>query len=139
MRSGLGSVTDRLAIVLVAAGLAYAVAGCSESSDVHDWPIATYPNEPDNGSSLMSLTGRLTMVDGCVVVIDEADGVYLPVFRTPGSQWRGGEVRMDEGSLKLGQTATFDGGGDPLPGSIIPEACADVTRYFSVYGFKPAK
>lgn len=126
-------------MMLGAVALVLAASGCSTSSDPHDWPIATYPNVPDNGSSLMSLTGELRMVDDCVVVVEEDGRVYLPVFRTPGTQWRGGTVRLDDKTLKPGETAYFDGGGDPLPGSFIPAACADVTRYFSVYSFRPSK
>lgn len=140
MRSRSSTVMDRLVLVLVAVGLAWAAAGCATSSDPHDWPMATYPNVPDNGSSLMSLTGELRMADDCVVVVAEGDGrVYLPVFPTPGVQWRGGKVLLDDRSLKPGQTAHFDGGGDALPGSVIPAACSDVTRYFSVYSFSPSK
>ena len=134
------SVSHRVTIVLGTVALALAASGCSTSSDPQDWPIATYPNVPDNGSSLMSLTGELRMVDDCVVVVAEEDGrVYLPVFRTPGTQWRGGKVRLDDKTLKPGETAHFDGGGSPLPGSFIRASCADVTRYFLVYTFSVSK
>lgn len=126
--------------MLGAVALVLAAAGCSTSPDPKDWPIATYPNVPDNGSSLMGLTGELRKVDDCVVVVADDDGqVYLPVFRTPGTQWSRGTVRLDDKTLRLGQTASFDGGGSPLPGSFIPPACSDITRYFSVYSFAVSK
>jgi len=84
--------------------LALVASGCSTSSDPRDWPIATYTNVPDNGSSLTSLTGELRMVDDCVVVVAEEDGrVYLPVFRTPGhavARREGASGRRDPGTRR---------------------------------------
>jgi len=111
-------------MVLGALVLVLVASGCSTSSDPRDWPIATYTNVPDNGSSLMSLTGELRMVVDCVVVVAEDGRIYLPVFRTPGAGWRGGKVRLDDETLEPGETAHFDGGGSPLPGSFIPASCA---------------
>lgn len=93
-------------MVLGALVLVLVASGCSTSSDPRDWPIATYTNVPDNGSSLMSLTGELRMVDDCVVVVAEEDGrVYLPVFRTPGhavARREGASGRRDHGTRRDG-------------------------------------
>lgn len=113
--------------------------GCSTSSDPRDWPIATYTNVPDNGSSLMGMSGELRKVDGCVVIVGPDGQMTLPVFRTPGTTWSSGKVRLDDKTLKPGESANFDGGGSLLPESFIPTACSAITDYFAVYTFTASK
>jgi hypothetical protein len=108
-----------------------AVSACS-SSDPTNWPIATYSNVPDNGSNLMTMTGKLQKVDGCVTVLSENGATFVPVFAMPGAKWRHGAVTINGVSVSPGETAHFSGGGTAPADARIPTACSGQTDYTRV-------
>ena len=99
------------------------LAGCA--SDVPAPPdVATYQPE-GSGFFTALLTGVLERLDGCLLLIDDSDATWIPVF-PKGVAWSGDILMVGAAQYPLDERVQFGGGeATSAENFAVPNACPD--------------
>lgn len=102
---------------LCTAGVTLAVlAACSSSPSeggsgiVEGGPVA-YNAELSEGGNDGRLEGNLWVSETCLIVVDELDQRWLPIFQRPRTTWDGNTLTYNGKSYADGSTISLRGGG----------------------------
>ena len=123
-----------IGVLLVAAtATATLTAGCAAPNtgglDAPDSPVARYDWDPRRGGDDALLEGTLAPIDGCLMIVDSADGSgpgTVPVFTRELTSWDAdAQVLTYAGDeFALGDRVAAGGGwGPPTEDMTIPDAC----------------
>lgn len=113
---------------LGAIGVLVALTGCSGPEGgtgvVEGGPVAYVTPSHDAGDSA-ALVGTLTVDETCLVIVDEFDARWLPVFQRPRTTWDGTTLTYNGRPYRDGSTIRLAGGGtdDTSSADYAPESC----------------
>lgn len=125
--------------MLVAAGAALALTGCSfgtdENVDVPDsGPVAFYPKASSGPTD--KLEGTLKLTGTCLVVEQEDGTIALPVFPIQDATWDGETLTYNDEALTDGSPITLKGGVVEEaywgPMTYLPADCERDETFFAV-------
>lgn len=87
-------------------------------------PVAYVTPRSDMGDGAL-LEGTVTVTDGCLLIVDDLDQTWLPIFQRPRTTWDGTTVTYNGTPYRDGSHIRLGGGGVDDAGSAdyAPDGC----------------